>query len=91
MDMKKLLLLFTILIIVGCTSEPKVKYSPSFKDDPVNKSFKSWDRFENMSMEELDRELDSLNAKGEYCLVRGADRDLDTVIDHVHYIFTTEE
>ena len=37
--MKKLPIILSILIMVGCTSEPKVKYSPSFKDDTVKAKY----------------------------------------------------
>lgn len=33
---------------------------------------------------------DSMNAEGGYMLVRGAERYLDTVVNHLHFIFITE-
>ena len=33
---------------------------------------------------------DSLNSDGGYLLVRGAERDLDTIVNHIRMIFTTE-
>lgn len=34
---------------------------------------------------------DSLNAEGEYLFIRGAERNLDTIVNHTHLIFTTEQ
>lgn len=31
------MILFLVMLAVGCSSEPKTVYSPSFKDDPVRK------------------------------------------------------
>ena len=42
-------------------------------------------------IDSINKELDSLTALGEYILVRGSDRNYDTIIDHVRYIYTTEE
>ena len=33
---------------------------------------------------------DSMNEQGEYLLVRGAERDLDTIVNHLHMVFITE-
>ena len=42
------------------------------------------------SVDELNKHLDSLTALGEYCLVRGSEREYDTIIDHVRYIFVKD-
>ena len=92
--MKKLVILLTILMLVGCGYDFKVKYTPSYKDDPIRKQIEEnnpIEKVEYRTLEDINRELDSLTAEGEYCLVRGAERNLDTIIDHIHYIFTTEE
>ena len=34
---------------------------------------------------------DSMNNNGGYMLIRGAERNLDTIINYVHLIFTTEK
>lgn len=35
--------------------------------------------------------FDVMNGEGYYILVRGAERNYDTIIDHIHYVYTTEE
>ena len=90
MDMKKLLLLFTILIIVGCTSEPKVKYSPSFKDDPVVKKLEEKKRLRlGRTMAERDSMLKDWpfpGANGEWLLMRSSDPEPpDTIINGIGY------
>ena len=35
--------------------------------------------------------MDSMNEDGGYLLVRGAERYLDTIVNHVHLIFVTED
>ena len=43
-----------------------------------------------MSKEEAAR-FDSLNKEGNYLLIRGSNRYLDTIVNHIHYICITEE
>ena len=33
---------------------------------------------------------DSMNARGAGLLIRGAERNLDTIVNHYHFIFITE-
>lgn len=96
--MKKILIVALLVSLFGCTGNRyKVTYTPSFKDDPVRKliahddSLEHPEKYDNRTMDELNEELDSLTAQGEYILVRGSDRNYDTIINHVHYIYTTEE
>lgn len=94
--MKKILIIFLILFSFGCTNNKyKVVYSPSFKDDPVKLEIARKDSMEHpekyLSTEDLEKRLDSMTAQGEYILVRGSKRNYDTIIDHVRYIYTTEE
>lgn len=70
-----------LLMLAGCA------LAPSNKD-----SSDSSDKSENIQTEkELDSMLDSLTAEGEYCLVRGSDREYDTIIDHIRYRYVKEE
>lgn len=96
--MRKLILFFILILAISCTDNKyKVVYSPSFKDDPVrlkvahNDSMMHPERYDTTTMEERDKIMDSLTALGCYILVRGSDRNYDTIIDHTHYIYTTEE
>jgi hypothetical protein len=87
--MKKLLLLFTILIMVGCTSEPKVKYSPSFKDDPVVKKLEEKKRLRlGRTMAERDSMLKDWpfpGANGEWIPSRDGIENSDTVVNGFPY------
>lgn len=44
----------------------------------------------SMSKEEAAM-FDSLNGKGGYLLIRGSNRYLDTIVNHIHYICITEK
>lgn len=95
--MKKAVVLVILLGVFGCGSREykKVSYSPSFKEDPVRIEFAQRDSFlhsdKYRTQEELERELDSMTAAGAGIIVRGSDRRYDTIIDHVRYIYITEE
>lgn len=74
--MKKIIPIILILLVVGCNKPTKTVV------------------FKNTIIDEdslLVRELDSLTELGEYILVRGSDRNFDTIIDHVRYRHITEE
>lgn len=65
-------------------------------EDSISKDSVDTDTSGSISLyhtpEETKRFLDSMNATGGgYVLERGADRNYDTIIDHIHYIYTTEK
>ena len=82
--MKNLVFVLMVIISLGSCGK-KTTVNKQFYRDTVK------EHTMYRSMEEINKELDSLNAHGEYLLIRGAERDYDTIIDHIHYIYTTEE
>lgn len=87
--MKKLLVIFPLVLVFGCSSKRDKRTFP--EHNPYIEEYELEHRWDNMTMEEKDRELDSMNAHGEYMLVRGAKRNYDTIIDHVHYKYITDK
>lgn len=87
--MRKILLIIgMMLLIIGCNRGYRSNGSQSA--DSVNVD--SVDTSGSISLYyDVYKCLDSLTAQGEYILQRGADRNYDTIIDHVHYIYTTEK
>ena len=81
--MKKLLLILTVLIMFGCISTPP---KPQSVIERMCHVFAS----DTFTPEEAVH-WDSMNAEGGYLLLRGAERNLDTIVNHVHLIFTTEK
>ena len=53
--------------------------------DKVCKQFEG----DYLTMDEI-AHWDSMNAEGGSLLIRGAERDLDTIVNHVHIVFITE-
>lgn len=91
--MKKIVLLFIILLITGCTDfgfRGKVCRS-AYRDSILLRRLTYKGFREPRTIEEIDRDLDSLTAKGVCIIIRGADKYCDTIIDHVRYIYTTEK
>lgn len=84
---KVLFWIFFIVLLVGCISEKK---HPIEEDLPV--SIK--EACEGIAEQELTPEeiahWDSMNAEGGYMLIRNAERNLDTTVNHLHMIFITE-
>lgn len=80
--MKKLywIILFCITIIYVTCSKSK---TPTSMYNPDNEFYGS--------LNEIDRELDSMNALGMGLIVRGSDREYDTIIDHIRYIYVKEK
>lgn len=82
--MKKLLFLTLILLMAGCKSD-----NPQGSSEPVI-DFMCKDAAEDKLTQEEIEWWDSANADGGYMLVRGAERNLDTIVNHLHMIFITE-
>lgn len=94
--MRKILFIVGLSVLVGCHSGNRSYRGDSgYSKDSVNVDSVDTDTSGSISLyytlDDINRHLDSLNAKGEYILQRGADRNYDTIIDHVHYIYTTEK
>ena len=78
-----------MLLLFSCNRE--YRSSSSYSEDSVDTDTSS-----SISLyhtpEQTNRFLDSMNATGGgYVLERGADRNYDTIIVHIHYIYTTEK
>ena len=75
--------------MAGCTSEPKVKYSPSYKNDPVVKEVEEEELGSGHTMEEIDSILKDWpfpGANGEWLLMRSSDPEPpDTIINGIGY------
>ena len=91
--MRKILLIIGLVLLVGCYSGNRSYSSDrSNSEDSISEDSVDTDTSGSISLYyDVYKRLDSLTAQGEYILQRGADRNYDTIIDHVHYIFTTEE
>ena len=76
--MKKIVYIAILLtVLIGCVSKTP-------KNTKIQKDI------EHMSLDELDAVFDSLNEDGFAYIVRGADREYDTIIDHVKVRYVTE-
>lgn len=84
--MKKLLYIILLLILIGCEKKPNKGYS---WNDRYVREYEEEYRREHMTMEEREREVDSLTAEGVCLVVYGADRNLDTIENGFHIIYTT--
>ena len=82
--MKKVLFIIGIIVLAGCCKQ---------KPAPVKKAHISYyadgvaydeDSFSSISLYWDDRLIDSMTAHGSCIIVRGADRNYDTIIDHFH-------
>ena len=87
--MRKLSLVSLVLFMfIGCCKHQSPVYQKSDHQsiiDEVCKDFSS----DILTPEEIIH-WDSLNANGGHLLVRDAERNLDTTVNHVHIIFITE-
>lgn len=82
--MKKLLLFITIISIGGCVSKPS-------KREPIIERM-CQDAADDILTQEEIAYWDSMNAtEGGYLLIRGAERKLDTIVNHLHLKFITDK
>ena len=86
--MKKLLILTGfLLILVGCSGE-KQQLSTK-KPEPVI-DYMCKDASEDVLTPEEIEWWDEMNASGATLIVRGAERELDTTVNHMHFKFITD-
>lgn len=91
--MKKLVILLTILVLVGCGKTVPTANTVNLYEDEDSLIIDDVIRFyagDTLTPEEA-AHWDSMNADGGYLLIRGAERYLDTVVNHLHFIFITEK
>jgi len=81
--MKTILGLLLLCIVGGCYQQKDTR--KSVIDDTIE-----WLSTGAFTEEEA-AHWDSMNAEGGYLLIRGSERHLDTIINHTHVVFITEE
>lgn len=96
--MKKILWIIP-LIIVGCSSQTKKEVplkdtsedSNLYEGDVIFRDCKDKGITYQEYMQQIDKSLDSMTKNGEYILVRGSNRNYDTIIDHIRYKYVTKK
>lgn len=83
-NMKKFI--YIAIILCGCSSQPTQPLQPQSTIENICQEVNST----ALTSEEI-AHWDSLIADGECLLVRGAERNLDTIVNHLHLIFITEQ
>ena len=99
--MKRIILLIAVtVLLIGCGR--KRIYHTYYKDidtGTVVLEINETDSVIEATCEEFEKDSlssediaywDSLNATGAHLIVRNAERDLDTIVNHVHIVFTTQ-
>lgn len=87
--MKKLLPIL-LLCCASCNNEPKTEAIVQVKEDITKDSIKYTVDFLN-SLDWTDEEIQHLDSLTDNLVCRNAERDLDTVINHVKVKFITNE
>lgn len=94
--MRKILLLFGLIPFMGCINK-KIKPTPQKEDTTFYEGdviFRECEE-EGITYDEyirrLNRELDSMTKAGDYFIIRGSDRNFDTIIEHVRYRYITDK
>ena len=91
--MKKLVIVLVLSIsIIGCsgnkTPQSDTEDSVTVSEPVIEKMCKEFSE-DKLTPEEIAK-WDSMNDEGGYLLIRGAERNLDTVVNHIRLIFITE-
>lgn len=93
--MRKILFIIMLLLIVGVSFG---NYPPIVHIQKIEPN--DWDeinilleeaKWKVMSEDEKNHWFDSMNAEGMGIIIRGADRNYDTIIDHIQYFCTTSK
>lgn len=94
--MRKILFLLSLIPLMGCShkkashtfeKEDTTFYEGDIQDLRCKQDDITYDEY----MRRIHAYLDSMTKEGEYVLVRGSDRNYDTIIDHVRYKYITDE
>lgn len=94
--MKKILFLFGLVLLAGCCHK-KVKSTPEKEDttfyegDVIFRECEEEGITYDEYMRRLNKELDSMTKAGDYFIIRGSDRNFDTIIEHVRYRYITDK
>lgn len=96
--MRKILIILGLVLFAGCShkksSPTPEKEDTTFLDediDVIDLKCRQDDITHDEYMRRLNAYLDSMTREGEYVLVRGSDRNYDTIIEHVRYRHITDE
>lgn len=91
--MKKLLITIPLYIACGCVPTQRVHSNKTNDSIQVEESViesMCKDAMRDTFTAEEAAHWDSMNARGIGLLIRGAERNLDTIVNHYHFIFITE-
>lgn len=98
--MKKVAVILFGLLVLSCNGSNKTEYpTDDFQhhdsEDSLELEISEIEDFcadfsRSPMPPDVAAEWDSMNARGGYLLVRGSERDLDTMVNHIHIIFTTK-
>ena len=91
--MKKLLI--TIPLYIACGGGPTQRVQSNKTNDSIQVKRSvvesmCRDAMRDTFTAEEAAHWDSMNAEGGYLLIRGAERNLDTIVNHYHFKFITE-
>lgn len=83
--MRKLVLAVVLLLLatIGCQRKTNTK--------PAQYTYSSEPSYLFPDKDEIDRRLDSLTAAGEYMLIRGSDREYETIVGNIRYKYVKSE
>jgi hypothetical protein len=91
-----ILVLILVIGVCCCNNRADNKSTDGVEKDSVEKDtlstieFMCRDAMHDTLTEEEAAHWDSMNANGGFLLIRGAERNLDTIVNHYHFVFTTE-
>ena len=90
--MKSITIIISILFVAGCAGRVEHKtvcLGPQDSISTIEFMCKEAEE-EKLSQEQIEW-FDEMNEEGGYMLVRGAERNLDTIVNHLHMVFITEK
>lgn len=94
--MRKILFLFGLIPLMGCKSKtvnstPQKEDTTFYEGDVIFRECEEEGITYDEYISRLNKELDSMTKAGDYFIIRGADRNYDTIIEHVRYRCITDE
>ena len=92
--MKQIILIAVLFLLIGCNNTKKQIFQSETSvinntDTVTIQEIVDWCNSTEWTAEEA-QHMDSLNKEGQGLPVKCAERDLDTIINHYHIIFTTK-
>lgn len=90
--MKSIVTIISMLFMAGCVGRVEHKTVCSDPQDSISTiEFMCKETEEEKLSQEQIEWFDEMNEEGGYMLVRGAERNLDTIVNHLHMVFITEK